>query len=40
MAQKGLWNLARENCCRTEERCPRKKVTLLDSVRRCMKRVS
>ena len=25
MAQQGLWFLAREKCCKTEERCPRKK---------------
>ena len=34
-AQKGLWNLAREKCCRTEEHCLRKKVTLLENIRRC-----
>ena len=40
MAQKGPYNLAREKCSRTEERCLRKKVTLLESIRRCMKKIS
>ena len=40
MAQKGLWNLAREKCRRTEEHCPKKKMTFLESIKRCMKKIS
>ena len=40
MAQKGLWDFAREKCYRTEEHCLRQKVTLSESIRRCMKRIS
>ena len=41
MAQKGLWNLVREKVLQdTEERCLRKKVTLLENTRLCMKKIS
>ena len=40
MAQKGLRNVAREKCCRTEVLCQRKKETLLESTRPCMNRIS
>ena len=41
MAQKGLWNLAREiKCCRTEVHFPRKKETWSESTRPCMKKMS
>ena len=36
----GFWNLAREKCCRTEEHCVRKNVTLLEMKRRWMKIIS
>ena len=38
VAQKGLWNLARETCCRTEVRCLKEKVTLSESTMPCMKK--
>ena len=40
MAQKGLWNVARVKCCRTEMHWLRKKETLSDSTRPCMKIIS
>ena len=41
MAQKDLWNLARENMLQDKEvHCQRKKETLSDSTRLCMKRIS
>ena len=40
MAQKGLLNLAREKCCRTEVRSPRNEVTLSENTRPCMKKIS
>ena len=42
MAQKGLWNLARERENAAGQRCiaKGKKVTLLETIRRCMRQIS
>ena len=40
MAWEGLWNLARDNMLKDRGASPKKKVTLLESTRRCMKRIS
>ena len=38
MAQKGLWNVARQRMLRTEVHCPTKKETFSDSTRPCVKK--
>ena len=40
MAQKGLWNLAREKILRERGALPNEEVTPLESTRLCMKNIS